>query len=718
MVPSRRAEGRRSVAFLVFLLAGLGAWVWWHSQTPLDSPSGTAPRTIPSALPGTTSSQLSQPSDAAASERSVVPAQSPAIAGSPAVDRPGPTRLLGRVESAVGEPVAFATVALLRRDADGFWNLDLDYGRQTDEVATTRTDEHGSFAFDVARGVIYRLRATAAGFAVTHRAGCVGGQMVVIVVTRGVTVSGLARDKVDGAPIAGAAIRLRSGDTDIASVASGSDGTFQLADLPSGALGLRVIATGYVESIQRVVGQPDGTCHVEILLARGHGVRGTVRDAVSGAPVIEARVAVTWTMRGAVPTDAAGNYELCGLEHANFGEVHVRAAGYANAWRPATDNEGGVLDFALQRGGGVRGRVVDAAGAPMPKAYVAVGASFATQPGVFHTDWLRAQVGAGGRFVVVGLMPQHGYSLYARGEGCGARTYVLPRALPADEWLDIGDVTLLPGATLEGAVADTQGKPVPKIEVRLHGHNGDWQRLCSDPASGPEEEVHQFTRRDIETDGDGRFRFANLSDGTYELSVATPNLGREVKSGPVRVADGELIEDLRLVFDNGLSIRGHLRPPAGVPATGWAVSSNGPGNPSWSEVAPDGSFTLEHLDAGSYRIGLEQGPEGWTLLPVEATAGRTDVELVPVQAAAITGRVVGPDGHPVQAEVYQRGPDSGRFIRSVSTSADGRFRLWALPGTRVTVFAQAGSGVLETRGQVADVMAGSEVEVRLGSGVK
>jgi protocatechuate 3,4-dioxygenase beta subunit len=370
------------------------------------------------------------------------------------------------------------------------------------------------------------------------------------------------------------------------------------------------------------------------------------------------------------------------------------------------------LDFALQRGGGVRGRVLDAAGKPLPSAYVAVGAEFATHDGVYHTDWLRARVAANGTFAVDGLMPEHSYSLYARADGCGARAFELPRALPPDEWFDAGDVQLQAGAAIEGTVVDSTGKPVAKIEVRLHGQNADHLRLAGEGADN--KEVSQFALRDLETDSEGRFRFAGVAAGTYELTANTRNQTKPVHPEPVTVADGEVMEGLRLVIDSGLSLAGRLRRPAGVPADArWTLLAHASRQPSWAEVKSDGSFAFEHLEAGTCTIYLFEAPEGWIMPPLRDVAvGRTDVELIPVAAAFITGRVVDGDGKPVRAQVYTRSEDGAPFFSPQSTDAAGHFKFSVMPGARVEVHAslpgQQLSGTV-----VKDVLAGSDVEVKL-----
>src|SRR5204863_179693 len=162
---------------------------------------------------------------------------------------------------------------LLRRDADEFHNLDLEYGKQIDTLAATRSDADGRFAFPVARARQHRLFVLAPACAPTTVFGCTGGAEVVVRVGAGAVVEGVVR-----------------------------------------------------------------------------------------------------------------------------AELHVRAQGCARGFRSAPSQAADFeADFALGSGGRVRGRFVEAAGAPACNVYAACGVSIHLD-GSIHTEWLRAIVAADGRF--------------------------------------------------------------------------------------------------------------------------------------------------------------------------------------------------------------------------------------------------------------------------------------------------------------------------------
>jgi protocatechuate 3,4-dioxygenase beta subunit len=636
-------------------------------------------------------------------------------AAAPRIDA-SPTRLLGRVERPNGEPVPDAEVTLLRRAADTFWAVDpsIDdpaFAHHVDTVARARTDTGGHFAFTVARGVPYRVRATAPGCAPTHKAGCVGGQFVVLTVAPGATIVGTVKNQADGAPVAGARVDVSCGQAAIGTAETARDGSFQFLDMPAGELAVEAFAPGFIESTYGVTTRPGETARVVVWVKRGEVVHGTVRDAISQAPIGGAHVGLTWTANGAVTTDSAGHYELRCVLFEEWSAVQVRAEGYASATRPASDGRDGALDFVLQRGGGVRGRVLDASGKALSAAIVGVYASFAMRPGGSPLDdWLHARVADDGAFAVDGLMPEHTYVLCARADGCGARTWPLPGALLPGEWLDVGDLQLHTGAIVEGAVVDENGKPFAHLFVYLRGENADHRRLAGNSAATPD--ARDLATRASETDAEGRFHFAGVAAGKHELSVSAPNLGREQRQPPFELADGQVLDNVRLVFVGGLSIAGRLHLPAGIPAGEWAVYAHGNNALTIAIAATDGSFTFEHLLPGMYSIHLTQAPEGWIMAPVnDVAAGRTDVELTPIAAAFIAGRVVDAGGVPIRADVYGASGET-RLTKPYATDEAGRFRMPVLPGARVDVHASAREKPLSDT-VVKDVLAGTDVEVKL-----
>ena len=373
-----------------------------------------------------------------------------------------------------------------------------------------------------------------------------------------------------------------------------------------------------------------------------------------------------------------GTFELAGLTDDGHSAMHVRASDYATA----TVNISGPLtkpaEFTLVRGGEVRGRCIDASGAPVATAYVAVGTSFMESPWMQHTDLIRATVGDDGRFRAAGLRPDQLYWIYVRSARHGTRVYALSRKLAAGELIEFGDVVLRPSGGIEGHVVDEHGEPQPGISVSIHGANAD-----SAKATGGGEAanaVSQFTSRSATTDANGAFRAAEFSAGTYELS-ATIRGRRRATSTNVQVVDGAITEGVQLVVPRGIDIAGTLRCSDGHPLgdqVGELVlfATTTSGIRATTRVEPGGRFKFTGLTAERHTIGCTQPPKGWVLAPRSGiAAGTQGLDLVLQPAAIVQGRVLDADGKPVKVHVWarQEGDRSGAAL--VWTDDEGRFEI-------------------------------------------
>jgi len=427
-----------------------------------------------------------------------------------------------------------------------------------------------------------------------------------------------------------------------------------------------------------------GRHRLEFTVALGRMASGIVTDAGTGTPVGDAEISDSWTFDRLVRTRADGHYEFPGLRDET--DLLVRARGFARQVKAVPAQVPlPVADFALARGGSVRGRFVDGAGAPLGGIYAAVGTTIQTPR--FQTDWLPAVVARDGRFRVEGLDSTFRYEIYARGQGLGARVYVLPRS-PADgEVLDIGDVTLLPGALLEGRAVDGQGRPLAAAELTLSGENADACKLLNGLAGTRAPTiVHQFAWRSTHTAGDGSFRFAGLAGGTYELIVQPAGARQTLESGPYELRDGEVHAGIEVVVDCGVSIAGTVH-AAGLPALPDApkfvlVAMPKNGRHQTARVAGDGTFHFERLESGEYVLSAMFAPAGYALVPVRGVAaGSKDLDLVLQPAEIIEGKVVDPDGKPARVDVCcWPGSDGAGSAEIQKTDADGHFRLEVPPG--------------------------------------
>ncbi len=635
-------------------------------------------------------------------------------------DRPAtaadPTRLSGRVVTqADGTPVIGAEVQLRYRDADDFWNLDLEYGKRQDVVATRESDREGRFAFDVARGKPYRLHVFAAGYAPATVLDCVGGSEVVVRIGRGATIEGVVTRAADDTPVGGVPVRVfvRGASVELGSADTAPDGSFRFANVPSESVFVEVLPADLEPPDWKRLQLEEGQLYrVEFALEAGRTVSGVVTAASTRAPIAGAELSDGWVFRRVVRTDANGRYQMHGL--GSRLDLYVRADGYApqSLAVPATTDH---QDFALVHGGRVTGRFVDERRAPRGDVHAAVAASFMMRQGMEDTDWRRANVAPDGTFVATGLDPHQRYQLYVRGEGIGARTYVLPRLIPEGDTLDVGEIVVRPGGGLEGRVVDDGGAPVGGADVTIRGHNDDMRALLGENASNGDRPgsrpVTQFESRRGRTAADGTFRFAGLSAGTYALLVRGHGRSRSVEFGPYRVQDGEITSDVEAVIENGASIAGRVRFAGGREAAGLddlqLAALKAGSRDQWARVGGDGRFRFEGIEAGQYTLAAVRCPDGWALAPVPGVpAGATDVEIVLQPAAKIAGRVVDANGEPADANIAVWSPGVS-FSAVHQTDAGGRFEVSVHPGFVGKITAQPGTGAPFPQATAEHVAAGT-----------
>lgn len=661
----------------LFVLLGIVSSWWWLGRAPASAPIDDPARVpAPAAARADLGSERAQTGDAVPVDEAARTAATPATTGEA---EPGPAELWGLVvDAATKQPVVGARIDLLRRDADAFWNLDLDYGERTERLAQATSDADGRFGFAVARATPHRLRVEATGFSPRTALACTGGSFVTIELSPGSVLTGVVRCQ--GEPVVGADVRiaLRGESVELAVGTTDGSGAFRFADLPAADVHVQVRSARFAEKWSHVQIAAGGSQHVEIDLENGSSLRGRVVDAGTGAPIAGALVADSWTMKRAVRTGADGRFELDGLRRSSYLLCHVRADGYATAAENVATKLDRDLEVRLGRGGEVRGRVVAADGTTLPSAYVAVCANFVKVPGMGEADWIPARLDGDGAFVVAGLRSDLHYWLMARAPGCGMRIYALPRVLPDGERCEVGDVVLAPAGVIEGRVVDDRGDPLANVEVEVSGCNDDASSWTVGDAKAAD--VSQFRNRDTRTDGRGRFRFPDLCGGRWQI-VFTPRGSSKPLEQEVLLHDGEVRTGLEFVVPLGLSIAGTLVAVDGKRFVDWvqleAIQEDDatPARGS-ARVAPDGGFRFEGLPPGDYTLAMVVRPKGQVMPPrLHVAAGTANLRIDLEAPAFVAGKVVDAAGQPVRANVsaHPDGVQSGAAF--VLTEADGSFRI-------------------------------------------
>ncbi len=655
------------LALIVWLLIGAG------DRDRVPEPAQQTAEADGAARAADVGSDMSEPEERVSVERE------PGSEPMPEPPSDAAPRLLGRVVRAEdGTPIAGATVELRFRDADDFENLDMEYGKRIETLATMDTDAEGRFTFPAARGRSHRIHARAHGFAARTLPDCVASPgEIVIELGRGAILTGTVRCEGEAVPDVPVTIAVVGEAVPVTSTRTDAGGMFRVEELQPADVFAQVHSPEHRETWERCTLTEGGTHHVEIDLPPSRTIPGRIIDGSSGAPVVGARVATTWTFKRFVSTAADGRFAIPYVGADELAGLHVRADGYAAATRNVSPDVKSEIVIALEHGAEISGRVVDEFGAGLPGTYVAVGASFVSMAGAMHTDWIRARVDGHGMFVARGLRSDQSYWLYARHRSYGTKVHALPGRLAVDQRLDVGEVVLRAAGGVEGRVVDERDEPLAGLTVTLNGRNADAGAWTDEKL--PRYGVHHFESREQQTSAGGSFAFAEVAAGKYLVSAHPPSGGPRNVTAEVEVVDGALVTDVRLVLSSGESIIGRLRRSDGLPLgtlddPPQVHASNG----GRTRVDADGSFRLERLEAGqSHDLTVWNLPDGLVAAPVRDVAvGTRGVEIVVEPAAKISGRVVGANGEGRSAVVFLIWDPPMRGSTPIHrTDADGFFEI-------------------------------------------
>ncbi len=352
--------------------------------------------------------------------------------------------------------------------------------------------------------------------------------------------------------------------------------------------------------------------------------------------------------------------------------------------RPGGDYE---LDLRLGRSCGIRGRVVDASGAPIAGAQVkdsgieeGGGISSSNTPATATAD-------ADGAFDLEGLQAgKHFLTAEARGY--------------QSEWGDAVtgaiDVkfTLTRGGRIEGKVVRKgTGEPVDRASVDYHP--------AAEPIQTPQHFVSGFTG------ADGTFTLDGLEPGRVVLKVDARGFS-EVYSEPIDVTVETPIAGVVVEVSGGGTVRGTVVSAAdGRPVRGakvYRLQKYGGGD--WEErgvahqfggVASDeeGRFEVGDLPPGAVRLRLRHADFSPLDRTVTVAEGQVVEERFVLGAGArIHGHVRGKDDKPLKDSEVGAGKKGWAESRQTFTEADGRYELDGLsPGPWVVVALQPADAV-------------------------
>lgn len=624
--------------------------------------------------------------------------------------RPG-AAVAGLVSGPRGRPVAGARIYQVEK-------LQLPFEmaerlRKQTPAATSGAD--GRFALsDLSPGVPVHLLVTAPGHlpAVVRGVRPPAAAPLKIRLEAAVRLAGRVIDR-EGAPVPGAEVGavwhdsieerpdLPTGPPVLKTARAGSDGRFEIADLPAGGATLTASATGFVESdeIKVVLPQPAGAA-VTIVLERGATVSGRI-STTAGEPVAQARI-LAGSATGI--SDSEGIYSVDGVAPGPL-EVEVRHP-YYERFRKAVRIEPGTnqLDVVFEAGREVRGRVIDPDGAPVPGAAVVLAAEDRRKMFTLST-----RSDAEGGFTL-SPVAAGSYRLKASAQGYAETELPRPVVVGRQEIQQV-EVVLAPGGTISGRILGLEPDELPRAGVWARRETGE--------------------SKVAEIDAAGNYLLSNLAAGDWLVQARVGEGQRQVQARVPLAAGGEETRDLR--FGGNLTLSGLVLyrdeplPDAAVSIRGQQLAVERSG-----VTDHEGRFRFEELDADTYRLGLTQARELLTHnQTVELSADRA--LTIRLEHGSISGTVVdaGSSEPLPEARIDLRRvatPDSPEFLIGGGSDAAGAFRLDRVPpgSYRLIVsregYAPAERTVEMTASDLSNVEVplkpapGAEIAVRLASG--
>ncbi|MCG8455263.1 MAG: carboxypeptidase-like regulatory domain-containing protein, partial [Holophagales bacterium] len=552
-------------------------------------------------------------------------------------------RLEGRVVDGEGTGVAGASVWL--DEGGGVFDRTFADRARRGEAAT---DAQGRFAYDglpESRQMTLYVRAD--GYATARIEGVVAveGSPLEVVLEAVGRVTGKVVDSATGAPLAGAQVASSEGMVPVrrllygGQATTGADGRFELEQVAKGSFDLAVAAEGYRlfrrAGLEMAAGGEVRDLLVE--LEKGSVLTGTVRGA-GGLPVVSALVSASRESesrgipnRFPVETDARGRYRLDFLEPGSW-EVSVLAEGYLPG-RGSVRLEPGstALDFELESGTRVSGRVIDDATlAPLAGVRIHL---------LGQGESASAVSRAGGDFEVEGVAPGQ-YRLQAEAAG-----YSLVDPEESFEVAEIPvaglEVRLATGARVEGRVLGLSFEQLSRLQIYAWGPGASRMGSVS---------------------YDGSYHLDGLGPGSWTVRADVSGTGRQAQR-TVAVEEGSRRIELDLDFELGYTLSGIVlrggKPAGGLPMTATPTETG-----NMVAVTSDqlGRFRLEGLEPGVYRLVVQGSGRGF--LPAheqEVTVdGDTAVEIR-LRTVRLSGTVSAfGSGAPIQnAEIsliFETGP--------------------------------------------------------------
>jgi protocatechuate 3,4-dioxygenase beta subunit len=445
-----------------------------------------------------------------------------------------------------------------------------------------------------------------------------------------------------------------------------------------------------VEAWQHTGSSTAQHAHVVIAMSPGGAaITGVVRDAGGHMPLARAMVVSDDSI---AQTDRHGAYTLW-VKQPDVNWVAAYVDGYAMDSHPAFAPA--EVDFALLPEATLAGRVIDAAGKPVPHVLV-----WARGDGRFE-----ATSDDDGRFRFTQLMPDV-YQLYVSDpHAISTRTSSLSVAV---------------GEHVEGVIVHV----VPAFELRGRVVIDASGERCANPSLVV---THGSTTSTCgaENSGDGRVDSSALLPGTYQIYVTCDHELSSEHYADVVITDHDVVDQTWTVTAGGsitgTAIDSRGRPIAGVRVEAGEITPNDSLPPAYDSATTgsDGSFVLTGLRSAPYQLTAAPAhgsSDDATPIIVDVLAGhatRQDI-VVDDSASELVGHVRFADGSLATRIDVKLIAITGSATREATTDDSGRFTASDLRGDfRVKLFERETEWPLADAGTVVHLAPGSTNELEL-----
>jgi RNA polymerase sigma-70 factor (ECF subfamily) len=585
--------------------------------------------------------------------------------------------LHGVVVRADGTPIAGAHLQVVRYPWRRGGVNTLRY-REAEVVEERRSAADGTFSFRLDPGRMVNLRATAESLAGVELDSLQAGERVRVVMPEPVRLKVEVRTS-DGPPLASTPVHLFSkanwglgGQLVDRTESTDASGSARFSDLvPGVGTWIDVLATedGYAGWTEVTLPR-EGETSVQIALPKGRTLTGRVVDARTDRPIAGANLAMLWTFSHRVTTDADGRYRMPGWTGKGVSAIHVQAEGYGAEYRVV--GEASTIDFALEPGATLVGRVVDASRNPIGGAYVHAQNREGSGPRL-GTSLVDGRAGRDGTFRVTSLRADLDVLVAVSADGYATRSIARVAPLGASRPIELGDVVLERPRTIVGTLVDESDRPVARERVSI-------SRADESVALVGERDVAFGSSESRYTDDLGRFRFPEVAPGLHTVDVRLPDWSQQKVE--VFVPDDRDPDPVRLRLSATRELRVRVHDAAGhVPEGIGVYVRNVEGSDLSAALDAEGSATFRVTGRAEYVSISLPSPRRWLFPPTVQLTTQKEIEIVLRDALPTSGALRDADGGPLAGFVVHVQYDQAPENSGERTDADGRFRVWMPAGS-------------------------------------